>query len=75
VALCAVQFVLGQRVQTEITKEGGFRSVVERAEALPPLVTGVGVAANVQIFASADVEAVLASKLQRCLHLHLSTLK
>lgn len=62
-------------MQTEITQKIGFRSVVERAEALPPLVAGICVAANEKIFAPTYVEAVLASKLQRCLHLHLSTLK
>ena len=61
VTVCAVQLLLGHRVQGEITQKIGFRSVVERAEALPPFVAGVSVAANVQIFASSDVEAVLAS--------------
>jgi hypothetical protein len=59
--MCAVRLLLGQRMQTEITQKIGLRSVVERAEALPPLVAGISVAANEKIFASADIEAVLAS--------------
>ena len=49
-------------METEITQEDAtLGSVVERAEALPTLVTGVSGAANVQVFAPADVKAVLAS--------------
>ena len=63
-------------METKITQEvAAFWPVVERAEALPTLVTGVGCAANVKVLAPADVKTILASQLQRCLNLHLSTLK
>jgi hypothetical protein len=64
VTVRAVQLVrlTWQSVETKITQEDAtLGSVVERAEALPTLVTGVSGAANVQVFASADVKTVLAS--------------
>ncbi len=47
-------------MQTKITQEGGFRNVVERAEALPTLVPRVGVAADEEVLSSSDVKAILA---------------
>lgn len=47
-----------------------LRLQVEGAEALTSFVAGIGSASDVEVFAAANVEAILASQLKRCFYFH-----